>query len=415
MTNLRFSRQLLPLSIAIIVGFAAVAVSSGESLAQPPPLKPAIALPKTVGGVQLERWYRVVPQSVDQPAPALAREVPRNAVLQPGVLQFKKESNDVIREVTLDGKLRWDLPFMVRTWDQAGNNVDVMPRVLLEGSGAMWDPKLREYVGQFSVGLVVRNAENVVKQLSPPVPLQLSGSPTRYSERSWEWGHTALPYKAINVGARAISGVQDNTLQLIVMAVSESNAVTLDVPLIGEPLQLSPKTQNVEGWGVDEVIFTVLGPPPAPGEPITVHFSAPGLKPPTLRVALDASGSGTAKFRSGESGNIPVSATYGPHRANAAVHVIPPYFFVGLALIGGLAGAIVSTKKISLRLIGPGLLGGVVAPCLYSLGLWVDVLPSGGSLRVGAFAVAVLGGWGGDKTLGWVWNRFMGGKPPVGQ
>src|SRR3972149_3674438 len=80
MTKLRFFRQLLPLSIAIIVGFAAVAVSSGESLAQPPPLKPAIALPKTVGGVQLERWYRVVPQSVDQPAPALAREVPRKAV-----------------------------------------------------------------------------------------------------------------------------------------------------------------------------------------------------------------------------------------------------------------------------------------------------------------------------------------------
>jgi peptidoglycan/LPS O-acetylase OafA/YrhL len=134
-----------------------------------------------------------------------------------------------------------------------------------------------------------------------------------------------------------------------------------------------------------------------------------------LNVPLDNSGSGIAVFRTTwKSSVIPVSATYESFVAGAQVKVNPPYRFFLLVFVGGLLGAIASKKKIAWRLIGPGVLGGVVAAVLSVTGVLKLFGASGGYLPIVAFVVAVIGGWGGDRTLNWVWDwLFPEGKETV--
>ena len=177
----------------------------------------------------------------------------------------------------------------------------------------------------------------------------------------------------------------------------------------GLDLEASPDV--VQGWGLEGATLVISLSPEArsSGHVVRLDSQRGTLRPVSVRVDEDGLGSATLKSRS--IGPDTVQARVGPYRASAVVRYAWPLVFFVCVLIGAFIGGVgnyVLNRSLPfwIYIVG-GLIGGLIASGLFTLGVNVFgvSLPSE-SNEIAYFVWGMLGGFGGV----WALDRFLGGK-----
>lgn len=252
------------------------------------------------------------------------------------------------------------------------------------------------YVGQFHVALTLRDDPEIRSILASPVNVAVAArggtiepQPVSVNELG-RWYDVSISVPKI-----------ENDLYEISVSADPNDAGT-SVPLaVTQPeAQIWSDPASIIGWGIGEstILIEVRGMRDPQGLPVALRAQDGSLS--ASRVSLDATGQGAVTLRSGRESQAIVEIMSGAFR-NVAPLVVPvtaPWWFLGAAVAGGLAGAFLRGRGRDhwVKAMAIGVVTALVMCLAYAIGVdWPEkVLLASGISNAAESAVFVLGAIG---------------------
>lgn len=302
---------------------------------------------------------------------------------------------DVLREqnISAPNGRALELGYLLTTKKAATRGVVRLKALVVQSTGLLFDGAARIYRGTFAIALSNVDDPHDAGELRAPIAIavtalgasELTPSPVMIG-RLGQWQTVSI----------AVPNPEGKTYRIAVSADPQDPGNAIDLGVLRPVIKLTPTSSHIIGWGIGKTEITVraTGIAAPQGYVVTLHSERGGLSPSSVK--LDSAGLGVATLWSDSAGATTVDiADGGVTTQPVTVTFDPPWLFVGMAVLGGLAGAFVRGKGRSNRgralAIGAAL--GLIMALAYAVGIdWVsNVFPGADLTKAGEAVVFVLG------------------------
>jgi hypothetical protein len=261
-----------------------------------------------------------------------------------------------------------------------------------EGSGLSLDGSKSAYVGDFFVALV--NSQQPVDHspLAPALSVAITAigaqavSPEPFTiDALGKWTKASIVVRSVPGERYAVS----------VSADPNGKGDSLELSVTRPLISLSARSPSIVGWGIGQstIDVRVSGMLNPDGQQVLLTGTGGVTLEP---VTLNAVGSGSTQLRSTRAAMSQIQAIQPEGQSNTlSVSFTPPWLFLAMAFLGGLAGAFLRGRGRQrwLMALAIGALSAIVMTLAYAVGVdWPSRLPGlGGLAGSGEAVVFVLG------------------------
>ncbi|MEO1245486.1 MAG: hypothetical protein AAFX56_07325 [Pseudomonadota bacterium] len=265
-------------------------------------------------------------------------------------------------------------------------------------TGLSFDGASGDYVGSFDVALTYLPDQRDPPPLDPPISVSIAAPNAERISPAPLKIDTVNQWHSVNI---AVRNLQQNDYAVSISANPSDEGDRIEMPVSRPRIDLSANpAEPIDGWGIGKTTITVhaQGIKNPAGYEVTLASTAGTLNPTS--VVLDAQGRGEAYLRSSRANAADVSVrnTGSFTTSDLRVKFAQPWLFLGLAVLGGVLGAILQRKgrKHWFKGLAIGAVTGVVMALLYAVGInWLgNVFPSADLAVGGEALVVVLGATG---------------------
>lgn len=354
--------------------------------------------------------------SMPQPAAVILVKAPDGAVrevkpaatsimVRPGEYAVAKTAEGVTQVAAPAGTgTGYQLPVTLATVGATGTQI-ALGIIVRTGSGLMPRVDPSQYEGRIYVGLV--NTLDPLTTIKLPAPVQVTVTGPVISitpdQHQFEATNTFVPVTVVARNPR-------DPVELRVSTGVDISETVVPVSVFNPSVSVVTSVPSIAGFGFETVDVTVQakGIPKLEGMPVTLFLQGGGGSfTPASQLTLDANGRATAKLRSsGLSPNVVVAATLGNGATAQAAPIgyVWPIawlaFAVGGGLIGGVLKQLTDKPRRWLAVIVVGVLLGLLAAGLYTLGVsTIPALPVGIGGQLVVAVIAALTAFGGVSLL----------------
>ena len=262
-----------------------------------------------------------------------------------------------------------------------------------DSTGLSFDGASGGYVGSFDVALTYVPELQNPPQLNPPISVSIAApNAERISPAPLKIG-SVNQWHSVDIAVRALP---EDRYSVSISANPADDGDRIEMPVSRPRIDLSANPAGpIDGWGIGRTAIVVQAHDirnPA-GYEVALTSTAGILNP--ARVVLDAQGRGETFLRSSRANSADVSVqSAGNFTADGvSVQFAHPWLFLGLAVVGGLLGSILTQKgrRHWLKGLTIGAVTGVVMALLYSVGVnWLGQVFPSADLAVGGEALVVV-------------------------
>jgi hypothetical protein len=283
-----------------------------------------------------------------------------------------------------------ELPLEISGVDQESNALVKLRARIVEGTGLLMDPELRTFVDIVYVLLVDRENPGRKVTLKEPVDVMLMAV-----------GATADPMPIKLVTTEALFAVKikvtdppGKTFPVTVRAGIDDAGDTVELKVVPPRVVLRAETPDIIGWGIGKTRIHVQSPTLLRADGYNVVlWTTGGDLTPSGKVHLGADGLGEVELRSDHNGSGTVSVEDATSEGSSAtVTFRAPWLFLGMAAVGGLAGAFLRRKGRQRwqRALTIGVVTSVAAAVLYAVGYAPKLAEMVGAAQLAASGEALV-------------------------
>lgn len=290
----------------------------------------------------------------------------------------------------------YQLGFEIKAFEAGTNRLLDTTAWARDSTGLGVQGSTGHYVGLFNVALTLKSDPGDRSVLAAPVNVAVTAlgatidpRPVAISQLG-QWFDVSI----------AVPDVDSDTYEISVSADPTSRGDPVPLAVMRPEARLWSTPDSVIGWGIGEatVFVEARGLKEANGLPVSLRVSNGSLG--ADRVTLDASGQAQVTLRSSRAPAATVEIMSTPLRGGAPL-VVPftePWWFLGAAVLGGLAGAFLRGRGRAhwVKALAIGIVTAVVMCLAYAVGVdWpARVLATAGIPKAVEAAVFVLGAVG---------------------
>lgn len=308
---------------------------------------------------------------------------------------------DAAKSIQRNVKQAVELPVEISAVDKHSDSLVKLRARVFEGTGLLMDPSRRIFVDQVYVMLVDRDDPAKKITLREPVEVMLEAVGATAEPRPIKLLNTVTPI----VVTIAVPEPTGKTFPVTVRASLEDVGDTLHLQVVPPRVSVRPEHSSIIGWGIGTTRVHLESPwlRRDRGYDVIVTSDTGGLSP-SGRVRLDAEGLGEVILRSDRTAGTRVWTGQAESIEAASVTFRPPWIFLSMAALGGLAGAFLRKKgrRSWPRALSIGIVTGMAAAILYAAGLAPKLVELAGAQELAANGEALVAGIGLLAALGGV-------------